>query len=31
MLYRSLSTQEEIDAEYNPLLSALDAPSIMEE
>ena len=31
MLYRNLSTQEEIDAEYNPLLSALDAPSIMEE
>ncbi|MBT07270.1 MAG: esterase [Rhodospirillaceae bacterium] len=31
MLYRDLSTQEEIDAEYNPLLTALDAPSIMKE
>ena len=31
MLYRSFTTQEEIDSEYNPLLSALDAPSIMGE
>ena len=31
MLYRNFTTQEEIDAEYNPLLSALDAPLVMEE
>ena len=30
MLYRNFSTQEEIDAEYNPLLSALDATFVME-
>jgi len=31
MLYRDFNTQEEIDEEYNPLLSAHDAPALMAE
>ena len=31
MLYRDFASQEEIDQEYNPLLTAKDAPKLMQE